>query len=236
MIQLTDDDLMLRVADTEDNFVERKTQNDLGDCLKTAVAFANSTPVGYPAIMFVGVTNTGQIEGVPNPDNIQKSVSEKIARAYPPIYTVTRILSKEGKQFLAVVIPGSENRPHFAGQSYIRDGSQSMSASKAQFESLVAQRNSKTYEILKWKAKSITVGMYNAVAEIRGIAAIGAKPPEPLPIPAIVVDCTQFYVTLRKTQRGSELISFPLSTVEISFDHKNDRLALSGVVVPYARG
>jgi predicted HTH transcriptional regulator len=56
--------------------------------------------------MFVGVRDNGDVEGVANSDSIQKSVSERIAQAYPPIYTVIRILTKDGKQFLAVAIVG----------------------------------------------------------------------------------------------------------------------------------
>jgi len=39
--------------------------------------------------MFVGVKDSGEIAGVTNPNDIQKSVSEKIADAYPPISSWT---------------------------------------------------------------------------------------------------------------------------------------------------
>jgi predicted HTH transcriptional regulator len=54
-VELTDQDILVRLAAFEDSFVERKTTNDIGDCLKTVVAFANTAPVGYPAILFVGI-------------------------------------------------------------------------------------------------------------------------------------------------------------------------------------
>jgi predicted HTH transcriptional regulator len=59
MTDLTDRDILLRLANTEDGTVERKTASDYRDCLKTAVAFSNSMPVGDPAIIFVGVGNDG---------------------------------------------------------------------------------------------------------------------------------------------------------------------------------
>jgi Putative DNA-binding domain len=230
-LMLTHEEILLRLANIEDNFVERKTQNDLRDCLKTVVAFANSTPVSYPAIMFVGVKDTGEIEGVSNPDKIQKSVSEKIAPAYPPIYYVTRVLSKDGKQFLAVIILGSENRPHFAGQAFIRDGSQSVVASEDQFRTLITQRNSKAYEILKWKGKEVTVEIEspNPWAAFATFGGVKAKDTQISLLTAIIVNCTQFYVTLQQMMDATEPVSFPLSAIEISFDHKNARLLLLGL-------
>lgn len=122
MIELTDEDILPRLKNFEDSFVERKTKSDLGDCLKTAVAFANTVPLGYPAILFAGVKDNGEPEDGLNLENIQRTVSEKIANAYPPIYYLTRVLQSEGRQFLAVIIPGSETRPHFAGHAYVREG------------------------------------------------------------------------------------------------------------------
>jgi hypothetical protein len=241
MIQLTDDDVLLRLGDTEDSFVERKTQNDLKDCLKTTVAFANSTPIGYPAIMFVGVKNSGEVEGLSNPDNIQKSVSEKISPAYPPIYTAMRVLTKDGKLFLAVIIPGSENRPHFAGQAYIRDGSQSVPASEEQFRTLIAQRNDKARVILEWKGKNVTAEFRwrNPFSQLN-LPGLKGKETTVSFVTAIVLDCTQFYVTLRSADNMptahssavAEAVSYPLGPVELSFDHRNGRLMLMGLRSP----
>src|SRR5262249_22526981 len=76
---------------------------------------------------------------------------------YPSLYHCSRILSVEGKNVLAVIVPGSAARPHFAGQSYIRTGSKSVAASETQFNDLIAQRLSIPYEILKWKGKKVTL-------------------------------------------------------------------------------
>ena len=53
----SDDPTLVRLKNFEDAFVERKSTSDTRDLLKTAVAFANSVPVGYPAILFYGVTD-----------------------------------------------------------------------------------------------------------------------------------------------------------------------------------
>jgi predicted HTH transcriptional regulator len=59
MIELKDEELLLRLRIFEGNFVERKASGDLKDWPKTVVAFANSTPVGCPAVLFIGVKDDG---------------------------------------------------------------------------------------------------------------------------------------------------------------------------------
>jgi predicted HTH transcriptional regulator len=211
MINLTDQDILLRLNSFEDAFVERKTASDSKDWLKTVVAFANSVPVGDPAILFIGVRNNGDIEEGANLDSLQRTLSEKLAAAYPPIYYLPKVLQQDGKQFLAVIVPGSENRPHFAGQSYVRVGSETKKASESQFEELLAQRQSKSFEILKWKNQDITVERTYAGRTGR------------YPVVAKVAGCNAFYVTLLQ---GNDPISYSLTKVEISYDDKERRLKL----------
>ena len=86
MLKLSDEDILLRVVAFEDNFVERKTASDSKDVLKTVVAFANSTPVGDPAILFIGVRNDGSIEDENNLDSLQRTLSDKLSVSSPTIY------------------------------------------------------------------------------------------------------------------------------------------------------
>ena len=151
----TNEDLLLWLRDPEHTFVERKVFSDAKDWLKTVVAFANSTPIDYPAVLYIGVKDSGAPEEASvDLDKTQKTLSEKLTAAYPAIYYETKILDVAGKKVLAVVVPGSRNRPHFAGQAYVRDGSKTINASKEQFDQLIAQRNSKAYKILEWHGKS----------------------------------------------------------------------------------
>lgn len=220
---LTNEEILLKLGQQEDSFVERKSVNDVNDCLKTAVAFANSTPIGYPAIMFVGVKNNGDIESIADLDKLQWSISERISKAYPTIYTETRILQKTDKKFLAVLVPGSPQRPHFAGPSFIRDGSKSVIASELQFNALIAQRDSKTYAILEWKGKFVTVLKHgfqiliNATTQHRPDELNRGK----------VIECNQFYVSLEIIKsHGSATVFIPLRLIDLSFDLKNDRLMI----------
>jgi hypothetical protein len=102
-------------------------------------------------------------------------------------------MEKDSKKFLAMIVRGSGNRPHFAGQAYIRDGIQTVVASGAQFEAAVAQRNSKVYEILKWRGQVITT-----VIPSREIIYGGTTRDEPEQrATRNLVGCDQFYIILK---------------------------------------
>src|SRR5215470_4439010 len=135
----TDEELRVWLHDPEHSFIERKVFSDSKDWLKTVVAFANSAPVGYPAVLFIGVMDDGTPEQIsPDLDSIQRSLSQKVSAAYPTIYYETRILDLAGAKVLAVLVPGSPSRPHFAGPAYVREASKSVAASKEQFDQLIA--------------------------------------------------------------------------------------------------
>lgn len=155
---LSNEELLLWLRNPEHHFVERKVYSDLGDALKTIVAFANSAPIGSPAVLFIGVLNDGEIQPEQDLDGIQKKLGRKFAEAYPPIYYETRIVQDAlGRRCLAIVVPGSALRPHFSGKAFIRVGSESREASEDQYEELIAQRSSKIRKLLAWKGKSVTI-------------------------------------------------------------------------------
>ena len=211
MLELTDADLLARLNNKEDISVERKSSGDSRDWIKTVVAFANSAPVGQPAVLFIGVKDDGTVEGTANLDSLQKTFSKKIRDAHPPIQTFSKVLRHEGKEFLAVIIPGSLERPHFAGHSYVRVGSETRDASEEQFKELIAQRTSKTRYILEWKDKEITIVFYGPGGRV--------DPPKEW----TVTGCGQFFVTL---QSGTRVESFVLSKVEISHNDVTGRMKL----------
>jgi predicted HTH transcriptional regulator len=105
-VDLNDAELLARMKNFENHLVERKTVRDDKDWKKTAVAFANSLPVGLPAVLFIGVRNNGEIESPqPNLDEIQKKFNAQMQRVYPRIAYVPKIVAENGKQALAVIIP-----------------------------------------------------------------------------------------------------------------------------------
>jgi Schlafen, AlbA_2 len=223
VIELSDADILSRLANTEDATVERKTANDYRDCLKTAVGFSNSLPLNDPGIIFVGVGDDGTVQDRLNLDTLQKEVSKTIDRVYPPIYPQMKVMKgTDGKEFLAVVVRGSPNKPHFAGPSYIRDGSQTREASELQFAKLIAERSSKSHEILKYLGQGVTFRLpekemllianrvYRDYADGR------------------VTGCNQFFVSVEffavETATGQTVTrSYPLAFIEISYDHAKKR-------------
>lgn len=214
IVELSEVDLLARMRNFEDHFVERKTVGDEKDWKKTAVAFANSAPVGLPAVLYIGVRDNGDIETPQqNLDEVQKKFNRRMQNVYPRIAYVPKIISEGGRQALAVIIPGSVLRPHFAGLAYVRRGSETHEASEEQFADLIAQRSSKSALILKSKGETATV--------ITRTADSG----KPKTNSAIVVDCNHFYVTLQSVPHIPPS-SFPLGHVEISYDNLKRRLQL----------
>ena len=218
IVDLNEAELLARMKNFENHLVERKTVKDEKDWKKTAVAFANSVQFGLPAVLFIGVRNNGEIQTPQGDlDEIQKKFNTQMQKVYPRIQYVTKIVTDNGRQALAVIIPGSELRPHFAGLAYIRRGSESLEASEEQYEELIAQRNSKTARILGWKDKKITV-----VDRTPWKVGVGEHE---WAEGTILVNCDQFYVTLL-TSPTSVAESYPLNRVEISFDNLRHRLML----------
>jgi predicted HTH transcriptional regulator len=216
---LTEADIFQRLTNTEDSTVERKVRSDFRDCRKTVVAFANSLPVGDPGIVFVGVDDNGNVESSDATEKLQMKISEEINRIFPPIFPQILTREKDGKKFIVIIVHGSGERPHFAGHSYIREDSKSVPASQSQFNNLIAQRNSKTAEILKWKGKNVTVEIIN-IEELRRFNRVNNS------YPRLVYDCNQFFVTLEEHNGNPRLTSISLRRVEICYDHIRPSLTL----------
>lgn len=217
MIELSDEDILARLTNIEDSTVERKTAADYRDCLKTATAFSNSLPILDPGIVFVGVFDDGRVQENPNLDSVQKKINEQLNKIYPPIYPQIKVMRKEGKPFLAVIVRGSPERPHFAGPSFVRKGSESVNASEEQFSSLIAERSGKSREILKWKFKAISLDILHPPDAMVRMGRISGS------IQCTVQDCNQHWVTLHMPHG---LDAYPIRRVELAYDHTKGRLKL----------
>lgn len=215
---LKDEDLLLQLQSGEDHLVERKTKNDGQDFLKTAVAFANSTPINVPAILFIGVKDDGTVEDGNDVDKLQKTFTDKVKRAYPPISYYAKSLVKDEKPFLAIIIPGSPGRPHFSGPSFIRKGSQTFEASELEFDMLISQRHNKSFLLQEWINKKITVDWVN-----RAAAQVGASGRINHTWESTLKSCNQFFFTI---DNNGSLQSFPLTEASISYDNGKNRLKL----------
>lgn len=214
--ELSDRELLARLRNVEDPFVERKVDGDLKDCLKTAVAFANTLPNGIPGVLFIPVKNDGTVKTGIDLDLLQRRISERLASAYPALHYFQRIIEADGNPLIAVIVPGSSERPHFSGPAFVRDGSKTVQASAEQFERLIARRQSVVEELQKWLGKTVS---YTVVRpQNMGGPRIHNR------FNASVVECNQWYLTL-EIQDNNQLRreSFALRRVVLSFDDANSR-------------
>ncbi len=157
MIEMSDADLLSRLVNFEDHFVERKTVADLNDSLKTVVAFANSAPIGARAssISASGMTaNSRQRHMI---STRLKDPEPHLPENIPPRAVLPKIITNGRSTALAVIVYGSEQRPHFSGPSYIRQGSETFEASVDQFARLIAMRDTKVYFLTQHIGELVTV-------------------------------------------------------------------------------
>ncbi|MBI4459433.1 MAG: ATP-binding protein, partial [Acidobacteria bacterium] len=127
----------------EDALLERKVESDLKDLLKTLVAFANSVRPGHTATILIGEKNDGAVQGVTNPDQIQKRVRSDCDDIYPPIVWRSQVYERDGKHCIRVEIEYSGETPHFGGIAWVRKGSESVKATDEVFQRLIEFRLSK---------------------------------------------------------------------------------------------
>lgn len=220
---MTDDQLRQRLADHEDQLVERKSEGVKRDELRqTLSAFANTLMPDQLGILFIGVADKdGAISGVVDPDGVQKRVREAAVGCFPPIRSYeAHALANGVKTVVAVVISASNERPHFTGAAYVRVGSESVNASAAQFEKLVASRNDKAGAILRMGSGPITV------------EAIGRRLENPMPAPGAryrseahieACDAHSVRITISPDGMPAWLIAEPLNRVTVCHDVQHDR-------------
>jgi hypothetical protein len=145
------------VWQAEDSLREKKVESDLGDLLKTMVAFANSVAPGDTAKIFIGERDDGTVQGVKNTDNIQKSVVKEAEKIYPEIYYRTEVYEREGKQCVRVDIKHNGLAPHFGGPAWVRRGSQTVKATEELYQQMISLRNDKVQVMAQWLNKGVTV-------------------------------------------------------------------------------
>jgi hypothetical protein len=155
---LSEQQLVELISRPESEYLERKESlPNKREIRKTLVAFANSVPENEQAVLFIGVTDNGEIRGIVNSDRAQKDVRDAAGDCYPPVKFHTTMLSLGANNVLAVLVEASKDRPHFTGQAYIRKGSQSVQASKEVFDEMIAARNDKARAILRHRSELVTI-------------------------------------------------------------------------------
>lgn len=219
-IGVSERELLSKMHNCEDQFVERKTSSDGKDWVKTIVAFANSTPIDSYSVLFIGVRNSGEIEPPKtNLDDLQRSLNQKLKNVQPGISCVQKVVSENGRQALAVIVPYSPQRPHFSGPVYIRRGSESLQATPEELDMLIQSRNSKVARILAHKGERVYV--QNSLRTPHGASesSWGGSPN--------IVDCNQDFITLGNGPNPADRQTFPMSQIDIGINYQTNQFQIT---------
>jgi hypothetical protein len=201
------------VWQAEDSLREKKLENDLGDLLKTLVAFANSVAPNDTAQIFIGERDDGSVQGVTNADNIQKSVKKEADKIYPEIYYRTEVYERDGKKCVRVDVKHNGLAPHFGGASWVRKGPTTILATPEVYQQLIELRLAKTRELRQWLGKTVSVSWSNRAHGVFG--------PNWGQYPCTLVEVTGYFSTFADGQRRQ---SEPNEWLVLGWDGSNNRL------------
>ena len=218
-----DQEILDRLTTFEDHFTERREAPQEHRFRRTIVAFANSVIAEKHGIIYVGVTNKGEVVGGGGDmKKWQDDITSWANSCYPPIPIVTRSVSYKDTHFLAVVVPASPSRPHFAGPAYKKAGEGTTVMSEQEIDEWIAYRNSKVRLILESKNKKVTVRIVPKTGLGAGMFTEGGE--------HTVVTCNSHFVTLYQHQY-KRTITHPLSAIDLKMDDEKNQLML--LLVPY---
>lgn len=153
--------------------MERKESFDEQKVRRTIVGFANSLPQGSePAVLFIGASNNRSHPGLLDADDIQKRVHAQVAQnSYPPVEVAYKVLTINvagaEKRILAVMVPPSNKKPHFAGNAYVRQGSQTMPASEEMFKELIASQNDTVRQLQRFRGRQVMLTTFSLPSRLR---------------------------------------------------------------------
>lgn len=222
---MTSEELLRLLKSSESSFVERKQSLPNGaELRKTLVAFANSMEGAQKGVLFLGVSDSGAVHGITNADEAQKKVREVAERdCYPPIVFSTQMVSTEGKEVIAVIVPMSRSRPHFTGHAFVRTGSECVKASSEMLELMIASRNEKAGKIIGHIGKPITVSFLG----LQGHATLENGKWRTKDQHAFrVTGCDAHCLDLLDEDTGTT-INYSLERIQLSFDLNKNRIHLT---------
>jgi hypothetical protein len=213
-----DEEILQRLTNTEDHLTERKSSPQRDQCTEAMVAFANSALPNKPGILYVGVNDKGQVLQEKASEKWQHDITAWANGCFPELPVIPRTLhNKDGKEFLAVVVPLSAARPHFARPAFRRQGAKTIPVSQQEIDEWIAYRNSKVRLILEWKGQIVRFSLVN-VGPMGMMFAPAAGEYR-------VIDCNEHFVTLHKLDTQATMTQ-PLTWITLKMDDANNRLML----------
>ena len=230
-----DEEILQRLTNTEDHLTEHKSKPHRDQCSEAIVAFANSALPNKPGILYVGVSDKGEILQDKAPESWQHDITAWGNGCFPELPVITRTLTKDGKEFLAVVVQLSEVQPHFARPAFKRQGAKTIPASQQEIDEWIAYRNSKVRVILEWKGRDITVTNIQPpdppIGDMRqrlisGMVGRGVRNVYSVSDGGYrLLDCNAYWVTV-KNLNTSSTETIPLSIMDLKMDDQKHQLAL----------
>ena len=128
------------------------------------------------------------------------------------------VVSIESMSVIAVEVPPSALRPHFAGPAYVRINSESVNASQSIYDELLLSRDDKRRTLLEWRGKLCTM---TVVGKQFGLYfPMGSSFTDSCE--AKVSDVTAHFVRFRRAP-GGQAFSEPLSQLDLTWDDQHDR-------------
>ena len=198
----------------EDHLLERKTERDLKDIRRTAVAFANSVRPGHVATILIGECDDGSVPGITNADKMQRDIRQEFEKIYPDIVWRQKPYEKDGKTCLRIEIEFSGETPHFGDAAWIRKGNESVKASQEMLDKLIAIRSGVARELMKWIGKPITLSWAAGTHASMGINWSSKD--------FVIEDVTEFFATFKATDSAARR-SEALRWLELSWDPGHER-------------
>jgi hypothetical protein len=214
---LTKDSMEDKQVPWEDHLLERKTERQLKDIKRTAVAFANSVRPNHTAVILIGECDDGSVPGVTDPDKMQRDIRLELEKIYPPIVWRQRPYDKDGKTCLRIEIEFSGDTPHFGDAAWVRKGNESIKASDEVFEKLIAIRSGVARELMRWMGKLVTLSW--AAGQHASMGTNWSQHEFE------IVEVTEFFATFKATNTVARR-SEPLKWLELSWDQGHERLRI----------
>jgi hypothetical protein len=154
---LTREELLARLRAGEDTLTELKASPQESVVRRALVAFANSATPERSGVLFLGASADGTPVGLTNPTSVGEKVATWAGECYPRVAFECVTLPADGGEVLAVIVPASAERPHFAAPAYVRDGPRTVKAPPGVYEDLIASRNTTAGAILRHKGEIVSV-------------------------------------------------------------------------------
>jgi len=132
------------------------------DIKKEMLAFVNTDG----GTLYIGVTDSGEVVGLPNPKDTQLQVNNMLRDTIKPdvmMFVQSRLEDVQGKQILAVTAQRGTERPYYlAGKGlrpegvFIRQGTASVPATETAIRRLIKETDGDSYEVTRAMQQDMT--------------------------------------------------------------------------------